>query len=77
MRCSTCSASPLFAGFIGLTAWYGFGVFQTSHRLGAQSLSPLGTPLVVPQLLWVLGLVMFLWVALLLVRSGADRAGHG
>jgi TRAP-type mannitol/chloroaromatic compound transport system permease small subunit len=60
----------LFSAFIGLVAWYGFGVFQTSHSLGAHSLSPLGTPLVVPQLLWVAGFAMFLLIAgLLLLRA--------
>jgi TRAP-type mannitol/chloroaromatic compound transport system permease small subunit len=57
----------LLTAFFGLITWYGFGVFRTSYTLGAQSLSPLGTPLVVPQLLWVLGLVMFLAIALLLL----------
>jgi TRAP-type mannitol/chloroaromatic compound transport system permease small subunit len=56
----------LFIAFIALIAWYGFGVFSTSYSLGARSLSPLGTPLVVPQLLWVLGFVMFLAIALVL-----------
>jgi TRAP-type mannitol/chloroaromatic compound transport system permease small subunit len=56
----------LLTGFVALVAWYGFGVFATSYKLGAHSLSPLGTPLVVPQLLWVLGLAMFLAVALVL-----------
>ena len=50
--------------FMALIAWYGFGVFRTSYELGARSLSPLGTPLVVPQLLWVLGFVVFLAIAL-------------
>jgi TRAP-type mannitol/chloroaromatic compound transport system permease small subunit len=60
----------LFSAFIGLVAWYGFGVFQTSFGLSAHSLSPLGTPLVVPQLLWVAGFVMFLAIAaLMLLRS--------
>ena len=60
----------LFSGFIGLVAWYGFGVFQTSYDLDAHSLSPLSTPLVVPQLLWMAGFVMFLGVAApLLLRS--------
>jgi TRAP-type C4-dicarboxylate transport system permease small subunit len=60
----------LLTGFFGLITWYGYGVFHTSYTLGAQSLSPLGTPLMVPQLIWVLGFVMFLAIAaLLLVRS--------
>jgi TRAP-type mannitol/chloroaromatic compound transport system permease small subunit len=57
----------LFTAFVALIAWYGFGVFQTSYQLGARSLSPLGTPLVVPQLIWVMGLVLFLAIALLLM----------
>ena len=56
----------LFTAFIALVAWYGFGVFRTSYELGARSLSPLGTPLVVPQLIWVLGFAVFLATALLL-----------
>lgn len=57
----------LFIAFVGLITWHGYGVFQTSLQLGARSLSPLGTPLVAPQLLWVLGLVVFLLIALLLL----------
>jgi TRAP-type mannitol/chloroaromatic compound transport system permease small subunit len=60
----------LFTAFIALVAWHGFGVFTTSWSLGASSLSPLGTPLVLPQALWVLGFGLFLAVALvLLVRA--------
>jgi TRAP-type mannitol/chloroaromatic compound transport system permease small subunit len=61
----------LFTAFVALIAWYGFGVFQTSYQLGARSLSPLGTPLVVPQLIWVLGFVVFLITALLLLMRAA------
>jgi TRAP-type mannitol/chloroaromatic compound transport system permease small subunit len=67
----------LFTGFVGLIAWYGLRVVETSYRLDAHSLSPLGTPLVLPELLWLLGLVLFLAIAaLLLVRAlGALIAG--
>jgi TRAP-type mannitol/chloroaromatic compound transport system permease small subunit len=57
----------LLTAFFALITWYGFGVFQTSWTLGARSMSPLGTPLIVPQLLWVLGLAMFLAIAVLLL----------
>ena len=57
----------LLTAFFALITWYGYGVFQTSYALGARSMSPLGTPLLLPQLLWVLGLVMFLAIALLLL----------
>jgi TRAP-type mannitol/chloroaromatic compound transport system permease small subunit len=60
----------LLIAFFGLITWYGWGVFATSYALGARSLSPLGTPLLLPQLLWVLGFAMFLAIAvLLLVRA--------
>ncbi|HEX6142499.1 MAG TPA: TRAP transporter small permease subunit [Geminicoccaceae bacterium] len=60
----------LFIGFFGLVTWHGYGVFATSLRVGAHSLSPLGTPLVIPQALWVVGLVLFLAIAtLLLIRA--------
>jgi TRAP-type mannitol/chloroaromatic compound transport system permease small subunit len=60
----------LLTALFVLIAWHGYGVFLTSYRLGAHSLSPLGTPLVIPQLIWVLGFAMFLVIAiLLLVRA--------
>jgi TRAP-type mannitol/chloroaromatic compound transport system permease small subunit len=60
----------LLTAFFALITWYGYGVLQTSYTLGARSMSPLGTPLMLPQLLWVLGLVMFLAIAvLLLIRA--------
>ena len=67
----------LLIAFFALVTWYGFGVFATSYTLDAESLSPLSTPLVVPQALWVLGLVMFLAIAvLLLIRAlGALATG--
>ncbi|MGH6899006.1 MAG: TRAP transporter small permease subunit [Geminicoccaceae bacterium] len=57
----------LLTALFGLITWYGFGVFRTSYQLGAHSLSPLGTPVVVPQLFWVLGFVVFLAIALILL----------
>ena len=59
----------LLTAFMALITWYGFGVFRTSYELGARSLSPLGTPLVVPQLIWVLGFVVFLAIALVVFVS--------
>jgi TRAP-type mannitol/chloroaromatic compound transport system permease small subunit len=57
----------LFTAFVALIAWHGLGVFQTSYRLGAHSLSPLGVPLVIPQLIWVVGFAVFLLIAILLL----------
>ena len=63
----------LLTAFFGLITWYGYGVFWTSWTLGSRSLSPLGTPLMVPQLIWVLGLAMFLAIAVLLLVRALSR----
>ena len=56
--------------FFGFVTWYGWGVMALSWRLGAMPLSALALPLWIPQLLWILGLIVFLLVAaLLLVRA--------
>ncbi|MBI4184990.1 MAG: TRAP transporter small permease [Proteobacteria bacterium] len=55
-----------FAVFFSLVGWRAYGVLEQSYSVGAHSVSPLGTPLVVPQALWVVGFAVFLVVALLL-----------
>jgi TRAP-type C4-dicarboxylate transport system permease small subunit len=59
-----------FAAFFGVVLWYGYFVFEQSAISGSQSLSPLGTPLVIPQALWVAGLGEFVAIALLLLVRG-------
>lgn len=60
--------SMAFAG--GLIAWYGYGVLARSIALASKANTPLATPLWMPQILWVLGLLLFLWtLCLLLVLS--------
>jgi TRAP-type C4-dicarboxylate transport system permease small subunit len=56
-----------FALFIALVAWHGWGVLQQSWVSGSRSMNELETPLVIPQALWVVGLVFFVAVALLLL----------
>jgi TRAP-type C4-dicarboxylate transport system permease small subunit len=59
-----------FAVFIALVAWHGWGVLEQSLTSGSRSLSELETPLVVPQGIWLAGLVFFVAVAaLLFVRA--------
>lgn len=53
--------------FFGFVTYYGYGVLLNTIAFDAHSMSPLGTPLVYPQTLWVIGLTMFLLVALLLL----------
>jgi TRAP-type C4-dicarboxylate transport system permease small subunit len=59
-----------FTFFISLVAWHGWGVVRQSYESGSHSLSELETPVVLPQIMWLAGLVFFVAVAaLLLVRS--------
>lgn len=51
-------------------SWYAGQVALTSWNMGSAANTPLGTPLWIPQALWVLGLAWFLLVlALMLVRA--------
>ena len=57
----------VFVAFMALVAWRGFGVFSESVKLDAHSMSPIATPLVYPQALWVAGLILFVLIGSLLL----------
>lgn len=60
----------VFMLFAGIVTWQGSVLFAQSFELGSRSLTPLATPLALPQFLWVSGFAFFLAVmALLLVRA--------
>ena len=68
------SAASL-ALFGALLAWRTLGVLLESARLGARENTPLATPLVIPQSLWVAGVAWFALVALVVaLRAGAALA---
>ena len=56
-----------FSSFMLLVTWHAFGVVKQSITSNSHSISPLGTPLAIPQALWALGLVSFLCVAFILL----------
>ena len=59
----------VFVAVMALVAWRAFGVFSESVKLDAHSMSPIATPLVYPQALWLAGLAVFVLIGcLLLVR---------
>jgi TRAP-type C4-dicarboxylate transport system permease small subunit len=59
-----------FTLFMGLFAWQAFGVFRNSVEMDTRTMTVLETPLRFPQFFWVLGLVVFVLIAvLLLLRS--------
>jgi TRAP-type C4-dicarboxylate transport system permease small subunit len=54
----------------GMIAWYGYGVLERSYVLASKANTPLATPLWIPQAIWALGLLLFMWtLCLLLVLS--------
>lgn len=52
--------------FFGFTAWFAWAYLMRSISLGARSMTPMQTPLVIPQSLWVAGLISFVILAALL-----------
>lgn len=56
--------------FIGYVTYYGFGVAETSWIRSSAANTSLGTPLWIPQSLWVIGLIwMSIVLACMLVRA--------
>jgi TRAP-type C4-dicarboxylate transport system permease small subunit len=52
--------------FFGFVAWFAWLLLQRSLLLGSKAMTPLQTPLAIPQALWVTGLVFFVLVAAVL-----------
>jgi TRAP-type C4-dicarboxylate transport system permease small subunit len=61
------AALVLFVAFFGIMTWYGLGVLEQSWTSGSRSQSALEIPTVIPQLLWMLGLLGFVIVGVLLL----------
>ena len=71
----------LFIFFFAMVAWHGSGVLMQSWASGSRSQSALQIPTVIPQLIWIIGLLLFVLVgatlfldALVKLKRG-DRAG--
>jgi len=56
--------------FFGVITRHAYAVLEQSVISNTHSLSQLGTPLIVPQAIWVVGLGIFLLIALLLLVRG-------
>lgn len=56
--------------FVGIVTWFAWDVFLGSWERDARSISPMRTPLWIPQFFWFVGLAVFvLTFAILLLRS--------
>ena len=67
----------LFTFFMALVTWHAYGTLSQSIASNSHSISPLGTPLAIPQGLWVLGLLLFMVVALLLLVRAVMALASG
>ncbi len=73
----------LFIFFFAMVAWHGSGVVMQSWTSASRSQSALQIPTVIPQLIWIVGLLLFVLVGVMLfldalVRLKAgDRTGIG
>ena len=70
-------ALVLFTGFFALTLWHGFGVVSQSWTSESRSQSALETPTIIPQFLWLAGLVAFVGVALFLLAQALRLGAAG
>jgi TRAP-type C4-dicarboxylate transport system permease small subunit len=67
----------LLIGFFALVSWHGSGVVMQSWTSGSRSQSDLQTPTVIPQLIWLAGLLVFVLVGLALLVLALARLRGG
>ena len=60
-------ALTILLAFLAMVTWFGYGVLLNTIEFDAHSMSPIATPLIYPQGLWVAGLTLFVAIALLLL----------
>jgi TRAP-type C4-dicarboxylate transport system permease small subunit len=70
-------ALVLFTSFFALTLWHGFGVVGQSWTSGSRSQSALETPTIIPQFLWIAGLVAFVGIAIVILVQSLRLAVAG
>jgi TRAP-type mannitol/chloroaromatic compound transport system permease small subunit len=67
----------LLLGFFGLVAWHGLGVMTQSWTAGTRSQADLETPTVIPQTLWILGLIAFMIVGASVIAAAVFHIARG
>jgi TRAP-type C4-dicarboxylate transport system permease small subunit len=67
----------LLIAFFGLIARHGWNVVEQSWVSGSRSQSALGTPVVIPQAIWLVGLALFFLVGLALLAYAAALIARG
>jgi len=67
----------LLIAFFGLIAWHGWSMVAQSWVAGSRSQSALQTPTVIPQFIWLVGLIVFVAIAILLLVHAVVLAARG
>jgi len=67
----------LLLGFIGLMAYQGWGILMDSYEYGSRSITPLRTPLAIPQTVWWFGLAFALATGILIVVASIGAVLRG
>jgi len=70
-------ALVLFTAFFALTLWHGFGVVGQSWTSESRSQSALETPTIIPQFLWIAGLMAFVGIAIIVLVQSLRLAVAG
>jgi len=60
----------LLTGFIGYVAWRGWFLLLDTYANGSRSITPLRTPLGIPQTAWLAGLILAVLTGLALIAAG-------
>jgi len=71
------AALILLVGFFALVAWHGIGVVSQSWISGSRSQSALETPTVIPQAIWIIGLLSFVAIGAILLVTALRLAVAG
>ena len=66
----------LLLGFLGLIAYLGFNLLADSISHGSRSITPLRTPLAIPQTIWWLGLAFALLTGVLILIASITAAAR-
>ena len=67
----------LLVAFFGLVAWHGWSMVAQSWAAHSRSQSALQTPIVIPQFIWLLGLIVFVAIGSLLLVYAVQLAARG
>lgn len=69
--------TSLLALFIGLLSWRAGVLTLDSFSYGARSITPLQTPLFIPQALWLIGLILFFATLILVIITCIAALARG